>query len=617
MANSKVRRFLEDMPKTPAPVIPHVPGRAGDGADVRSKLFLRWPLLIPSVLLLTIGGAPAVAAAVSVRSAVDVPYTFLMQRPQAGARQSLDVFVPVGVAKPPLVVFVHGGFWVEADDNYRIGRGVAEALTAQGAAVALVRYRLAPGARHPAQAEDVAAAVAFLKRSAERYGYDPDRVYLAGHSAGAHLTALVALDPRYLRTHGLSPRDLAGVIAFSGIYDLSPAAPALAGRESLLASVFGNDAAVRRAAAPMTHAARSAPPFLILAAANDFPGFQIDARRFARALRTAGAPVVDDAVLAQTDHFTLVRLAAPRNVALQVVAGFLKLKPLDPLTESLLTARRAWQTPPFSTEPFWDSGVPVRSYDMTPAVRTVLTGLYEYNAWELRAFPLKKYHAIDLLEYLDRLPPEQAGSGEHIVLTNVRGEKIYWRRSEIAPYRPQLVIGIDDERNLFRLAVFYQHKLEYSWKPQRPPLMARPLGAFVHFEREPPPALRPDTGAMYALTPQAFRRYDADPLASVKALPGPVRDVLTTTNRCLSCHSFQGAGARSGHVTAAGGAAHGGFALPLESYPETAWRRFIFDPAAASALIGVRPNPVPAQTAQLLYDTVLAAAKESQSQQPQ
>ena len=73
-----------------------------------------------------------------------------------------------------------------------------------------------------------------------------------------------------------------------------------------------------------------------------------------------------------------------------------------------------------------------------------------------------------------------------------------------------------------------------------------PAGCVRTLRARTPPALRPDTGAMYALTPQAFRRYDADPLAPVKALPGPVRDVLTTTNRCVSCHSFQGAGASRG-----------------------------------------------------------------------
>lgn len=552
---------------------------------------------------------PAFAAPAAVRAELNVPYTFMAQDAAARARRSLDVFVPTDRQRPPLVIFVHGGFWVESDDNYQIGRGVAKALTAQGAAVALVRYRLAPGARHPAQAEDIAAAVALLKRSADRYGYDPTRIYLAGHSAGAHSAVLVALDPRYLRAQGLYPRDIAGVIAFSGIYDLSADGPAIAGRAALLDSVFGKEAAVRHAAAPLTHVARAAPPFLILSAANDFPGFAIDARRFANALRAAGAPAVDEVMLAKTDHFTLVQLAGARSVALHVVADFLKLKKLDVLTTNLLMARRAWQKPSFSTEPFWHSGVPVRSYDMHPRVRTLLERVYEYNAWELRAYPLKKYHAIDLLAYLDRLPPDQIGRGEYLVLTNIQGEKTYWRRSDIARYQPQLVIGLDDERNLFRLAVFYQHKLEYSWKPERPPMMARPVGAFVHFLREPPATLLPERGTVFALTPKAFRRHEADPLAATKDLASPVRDVLTNTNRCLTCHSFRGIGARAGHVTAANGALHGGFALALESYPEAAWRRFVFEPNAAAALIGVRPNPIPADAVRPLYNAVIQARR--------
>lgn len=551
--------------------------------------------------------APVDAAPIPLaRAELNVPYAFMSPDPETRARQSLDVFVPTGNRKPPLVMFVHGGFWVESDDNRQIGREVAGALTAQGAAVALLRYRLAPGARHPTQAEDVAAAIAFLKRAADRYGYDAERLYLAGHSAGGHLAALVALDARYLRAHGLRPRDIAGVITFSGIYDLSADGAAVANRAALVESVFGKDPAVRRTAAPRTHVTRAAPPFLILSAANDFPGFQIDARRFASALRAAGAPSVDEAMLAQTDHFSLVRLAAPRSVALGVVAHFLKVKPLDPLTANLLSARRTWQAPPYSTEPFWNSGVPVRTYDMQPPVRALLERVYEYNAWELRAYPLKRYHAIDLLAYIDRLPSEQVGQGEYVVLTNLRGEKIYWRRSDIARYQPVLVVGIDDERNLFRLAVFYQHKLEYSWKSERPPIMARPIGAFVHFLREPPPALRPESGAMFALTPQSFRRSEQDPLAAVRDLPAPAQDVLTSTNRCLACHSFRGVGARAGHVTAANGTPHAGFALPLESYPHDAWRRFVFDPNRAAALIGVRPNPVAGDAAQILYDVVVA-----------
>jgi len=66
-----------------------------------------------------------------------------------------------------LLIFVHGGFWLLPDDDYRIGPSLAENLVRDGVAVALVRYRLAPANRHPAQAEDVAAAVGYLIKHAD------------------------------------------------------------------------------------------------------------------------------------------------------------------------------------------------------------------------------------------------------------------------------------------------------------------------------------------------------------------------------------------------------------------------------------------------------------------
>src|SRR5581483_6356595 len=129
---------------------------------------------------------------------------------KSARRQTLDLYMPAKrAAKPPLVVFIHGGFWTLSDDEFGIGPAFAEGLLPSGVAVAVVRYRLAPAAKHPAQAEDVAAAIAYLARAAEKHGYDPKRIYLAGHSAGAHLAALVALDPKYLAAHGLSPQALA------------------------------------------------------------------------------------------------------------------------------------------------------------------------------------------------------------------------------------------------------------------------------------------------------------------------------------------------------------------------------------------------------------------------
>src|SRR6185436_1550276 len=103
-------------------------------------------------------------------------------------RRSFDLYLPADSGKkPPLLAFIHGGFWMLPDDDYRIGPALAENLVQDGIAVALIRYRLAPAHRHPAQAEDVATAVAQLFKDAAKYGFDARRIYLAGHSAGGHL----------------------------------------------------------------------------------------------------------------------------------------------------------------------------------------------------------------------------------------------------------------------------------------------------------------------------------------------------------------------------------------------------------------------------------------------
>ena len=166
--------------------------------------------------------APAASLSAEKNSAVikDISYRGATT---ADRRTSLDLYLPPpSTVKPPLFIFVHGGFWLLSDDEYQIGPSIAANLSRDGVAVALVRYRLAPAYRHPAQAEDVAAAVGYLIKHASQYGFDPKRVYLAGHSAGGHLASLVALDRGYLNRQGLSPKALAGVISISGLYDLAP-----------------------------------------------------------------------------------------------------------------------------------------------------------------------------------------------------------------------------------------------------------------------------------------------------------------------------------------------------------------------------------------------------------
>lgn len=131
---------------------------------------------------------------------------------------SLDIYRPLGNDGPaPTVVFFYGGGWQRGErSQYRF---VARRLARQGLLVIVADYRTYPDARFPSFVEDAARAVAWSHRNAGSHGGDRARLFVAGHSAGAQIAALLAADPRYLRAEGLEPAALAGAIGLSGPYD--------------------------------------------------------------------------------------------------------------------------------------------------------------------------------------------------------------------------------------------------------------------------------------------------------------------------------------------------------------------------------------------------------------
>ena len=214
----------------------------------------------------------------SICAAVSAP-RIIKDIPHAGAekgdrRRSFDLYLPADTGKkPPLVAFIHGGFWLLPDDDYHIGPALVENLVQDGVAVALIRYRLAPAHRHPVQAEDVAAAMAQLVKDAAKYGFDGRRIYLAGHSAGGHLASLVGLDSRYLTRQGVAKNAIAGIVSISGLYDLNPGWSVSKNQSVAVENTFGKDVALLKQASPFHHVRADAPPFLIISAFRDFPGF--------------------------------------------------------------------------------------------------------------------------------------------------------------------------------------------------------------------------------------------------------------------------------------------------------------------------------------------------------
>ena len=194
-------------------------------------------------------------------------------------KHKLDVYSPRGKTNAPVLFFIHGGAWKTGDRSNYPPFGNRFAL--EGFITVVPSYRLAPRHPHPEQIEDVAAAFAWTVQHVAEYGGDARRIYVAGHSAGGHLCSLLSLDGRYLAPYKLSPRDIRGVLALSGVYDLTAA--------DNFDTAFGKDLQNRKDASPLFHVNAKAPPFLVTYCQWDYFSLPAQAKDFAAALRKAGA----------------------------------------------------------------------------------------------------------------------------------------------------------------------------------------------------------------------------------------------------------------------------------------------------------------------------------------
>ncbi len=228
----------------------------------------------------------------------DLPYG-----PHGG--QSLDLYLPEkwaqapssgeaaapesdpGQAKEPgpgfstrsAVVFFHGGRWSYGrKEEYRF---VAQALVARGHAVAVCDYRKYPSVRFPSFVEDGAAAIAWAFGVLPDHGVDPDRIFLMGHSAGAHIAALATMDRRYSETYGTDPDRLAGLVLMSGPFDFYPI------RGDDLRDIFGPEE-FHADTQPMRFVRSGLPPMLFLHGRRDRTVRPWSSARMASAVRDHG-----------------------------------------------------------------------------------------------------------------------------------------------------------------------------------------------------------------------------------------------------------------------------------------------------------------------------------------
>jgi acetyl esterase/lipase len=240
--------------------------------------------------------------------------------------QKLDYWKPKD-AGSPLVVFVHGGGWKRGDKAHAADTKAAHYLS-QGYGFVSMNYRLVPAVKVEEQAADVAMAVAYLVKEAKTLGFDARRIVLMGHSAGAHLVALVGTDPQYLQKAGMGMNAVSGIIPLDGAcYDVpKQMAHGSALMDDTYVQAFGEEKKRQSALSPTHHAATpNAPAFLILHVQRIDGAEQ--SKALGEALKKAGTPaeVKGFEGIGMKGHMEINRrLGEPDYAATPVVDEWLK-----------------------------------------------------------------------------------------------------------------------------------------------------------------------------------------------------------------------------------------------------------------------------------------------------
>lgn len=510
------------------------------------------------------------------------------------AQVEVDWFRPAKNPTRTVVVFLQGNDPDQPDERAPIAAEIGQTFQRRSIDVASVTFRVSREAPLRACATGAATAIANVQKEG-RF----DRVILMGRGVGAWAASILVLDPQAFESTGFDAKLVKGVIGMRGTYDLAEAM-----------------SSPTRFIGTPDERKHEVPPFLLLSADKDEDRFARIDRNFAHALANGGVKV-ERHILPYRDEHSLTHLTGEENDLGELVAGFVEsgLKPLEPDAGVIELQKRWDENPPLDLADLRADKARVRPHPVDAALKSTLDILFSRYPYVLHQLAGKTYEALDLADWLASRPESDVGKGDYLVVTNLRDEKLYYTRADIEKLKPQLVVGLDDETNLYRLFGYYRLKQDYSWKTplstgQRPmPLMIRPLGAFLHFPTAVPAELVNKSYAQFSLTAKSFHWQEQDPLAAVRDVPATVLPTLIGEQGCLKCHSWRGAGSKAHHLLSSDGKPYGAFALALDEYPEDVLRRFLYQQEDVAKGFDVSPLMVPKPIADELYALVNASRR--------
>ena len=186
---------------------------------------------------------------------------------------SLDIYSPKTGKNHRVMLMIHGGGWSKGDKSSKyVCEGKSRYFVSKGYVFVSINYRLSPKVKHPAHVEDVAAALAYIHNNIAKYGGNPDEIVIMGHSAGAHLAALVSVDERKLKNYGKNLDIIKGTILLDGAAYNLPRSMTMVGNKPFIKKMyetaFGTNEKGWKDASPVTFIkpGKQIPPFLIFRA---------------------------------------------------------------------------------------------------------------------------------------------------------------------------------------------------------------------------------------------------------------------------------------------------------------------------------------------------------------
>jgi acetyl esterase/lipase len=238
-------------------------------------------------------------------------------------KHKLDLFLPAAEGRFPVLMWIHGGGWCMGDRwlYASVGRRFAEA----GIGFAAISYRLSPQVRHPAHVQDCARAFAWLRAHVAEHGGDPERLFVSGQSAGGHLSALLALDPQYLRALEVPAGAIQGVIPMSGVYAI-PALPARTrGPMNMFPLAFGSDRDACLQASPVAHVGNLGCPMLVITETEQAGMIRGSMQALEAAATKAGVQGIRFVDAERRNHLSIVvQLASPHDEVRQAMVDFVR-----------------------------------------------------------------------------------------------------------------------------------------------------------------------------------------------------------------------------------------------------------------------------------------------------